>query len=96
MYGTDHSTIVSEQQKTTNCTVHIIMYRYSWIIYPVYSKYNSGVFQVRCGVEFYIIGTVKIIVTVLDSIVHYNETQPAKATAYGHSPHMRNEYGTTW
>jgi hypothetical protein len=40
------------------------MYRYRWVDYPVYSKYNSGVFQERCGVECDITGTVKVIVTV--------------------------------
>jgi hypothetical protein len=50
MYGSDHCEIFSEQVNN-NCTVHSIRYRYRWISYPVYSKYNSGVFQVRCGVE---------------------------------------------
>jgi hypothetical protein len=49
-YGTDHSEIFSEQVNN-KCTVHIIPYRYRCISYPVYSKYNSGVFQVRCGAE---------------------------------------------
>jgi hypothetical protein len=47
------------------------MYRYRRISYPVYSKYNSGVFQERCGVECNITGLVKIIVTVQHSTVYY-------------------------
>jgi hypothetical protein len=57
MYGTDHSAIFSTQV-TTHCTVRSIMYRYKWISYPVYSKYNSGVFWERRGVECNITGTV--------------------------------------
>jgi hypothetical protein len=34
------------------------MYRYKWISYPVYSKYNNGVFRERYGVECDITGTV--------------------------------------
>jgi hypothetical protein len=44
MYGTDHSAIFSTRV-TPHYTVHSITYRYMWINYPVYSKYNSGVFQ---------------------------------------------------
>jgi hypothetical protein len=58
----------------------------------VYSKYNIGVFQVRCGVECDITCWVNIIVTVRYSTVQYNETQPAKATVYRNSPRTRNEY----
>jgi hypothetical protein len=47
------------------------MYRYKWIGYPVYSKYNSGVFRERRGVECDITGTVKVIVTVQNSTVNY-------------------------
>jgi hypothetical protein len=50
-YGTDHSKLFSEQVNN-NCTVHSITHRYMWISYPVYSKYSSGVFQVRYGVEY--------------------------------------------
>jgi hypothetical protein len=50
IYGTDHSEIFSEQVNN-NCTVHSITYRHRGGSYPVYSKYNSGVFQVGCGVE---------------------------------------------
>jgi hypothetical protein len=60
-YGTDHSNIFSEQVNN-NCMVHSIMYRYMWISYPVYSTYNIGVFQVRCGIECDITYKVKIIV----------------------------------
>jgi hypothetical protein len=51
--------------------VHSIEYRYKWISYPVYSKYNISVFQERCGVEFDITRTVKIIVTVQHATVYY-------------------------
>jgi hypothetical protein len=72
MYGTDHSVIFSTRV-TTHCTVHIITYRYTWISYPVYSKYNIGVFRERCGVEcnINITGTVKVIVAVQHSTVYY-------------------------
>jgi hypothetical protein len=63
MHGTDHSAIFSTRV-TTHCTVHSIMYRYKWISYPVYSKYNIGVFRERRGVECNITGTVKVIVAV--------------------------------
>jgi hypothetical protein len=66
------------------------MYRYRGIIYPLYSRYNLGVFQVRSGVECDITYYVKIIVTVRDSTVHYNETQPADATEYGKTPRTQN------
>jgi hypothetical protein len=52
----------------------------------VYSKYTSGIFQGGCGVECDIICYVKIIVTLRDSAILYNETQPAKATEYGNIP----------
>jgi hypothetical protein len=70
MYGTDHSSIFSTRI-TTQCMVHSITYRYTWISYPVYSKYNIGVFQEICGVECNITGTVNIIVTVRHSTVYY-------------------------
>jgi hypothetical protein len=84
-YGTDHSGIFSEQVKN-NFMVHIITYRYRWSSYPLYSKYNSGVFQLRCSVECDITCKVNIIVTVRDSTVHYNETQPTKAAEHGNIP----------
>jgi hypothetical protein len=93
-YRTDHSNIFSEQVNN-NCAVHIITYRYRWISYPVYSKYNIGVFQVRRGIEYGITYKVKIIVTVRDSNVYYDRTRPAKATEYVNSSLTRNEYGTT-
>jgi hypothetical protein len=70
MYGTDHSAIFS-MRVTTHCKVHSIMYRYKWIIYPVYSKYNSGVCWERRDVECDITGTVKLIVAVQHSTVYY-------------------------
>jgi hypothetical protein len=70
IYGTDHSAIFSTRV-TRYCMVHSIMYSYKWISYPVYSKYNSGVFMERCGVEFNITGTVNLIVTVQHSTVYY-------------------------
>jgi hypothetical protein len=70
MYGTDHSVIFSTQV-TTHCTVHSITYMYKWISYPVHSKYNSGVFRERRGVECDITGTVKVIVAVRHSTVYY-------------------------
>jgi hypothetical protein len=70
MYGTDHSAIFS-MRVTPHCTVHSITYRYKWIRYPVYSKYNSGVFRERRGVEYDITGTVKVIVAVRHSTVYY-------------------------
>jgi hypothetical protein len=70
MYGTDHSAIFSTQV-TIHCTVHSIVYRYKWIIYPVYSKYNSGVFRERRHGEWDITGTVKVIVAVRHSTVYY-------------------------
>jgi hypothetical protein len=69
-YGTDHSAIFSTRV-TTQCTVHSITYRYKWISYPVYRKYNSGIFRERHGVEYDITGTVKVIVAVLHSNVYY-------------------------
>jgi hypothetical protein len=63
--------------------------------YPLYSKYNIAVFQVRHGVDCDITYYVKIIVTVRDSTVYYNRDQPGKASEYGYSPCKRNEYGTT-
>jgi hypothetical protein len=63
MYGTDHSAIFSTRV-TIHCTVHIIRYRLKLISYPVYSKYNSGVFRERHGVECDITGMVKIKVEV--------------------------------
>jgi hypothetical protein len=94
-YGTDHSNIFSEQVNN-NCMLHSVMYRYRWICYPVYSKYNIGVFQVRHGIECDIAYQVKIIVTIPDSAVYYNMTHPAKATKYGNSLCKRKEYRTTW
>jgi hypothetical protein len=47
-HGTDHSDIFSEQVNN-NCKVHSIAYRYRWISYPVYSKYNIIILQVRRG-----------------------------------------------
>ena len=70
MYQTDHSAIFSTRV-TTHCTVHSITYKYKWISYPVYSKYNIGVFQERHGVECDITGTIKVIVTVRHSTVYY-------------------------
>jgi hypothetical protein len=49
---------------TTNYKVHNITYRYKWIRYPVYSKYNSGVFRARRGVEYDKAGKVKVILAV--------------------------------
>jgi hypothetical protein len=50
-YGTDHSDIISEQVNI-NCMVHNISYRHiGWISYPVYSRYNRSILQVRCGNE---------------------------------------------
>jgi hypothetical protein len=69
-YGTDHSTIFSMQVNSTLYSKQYT-YRYRWISYPVYSKYNSIVFQERCGVECDINGTVKIIVTVQHATVYY-------------------------
>jgi hypothetical protein len=93
-YGTVDSDSFSEQLNK-NCTVHSITYMYNWISFPVYSKYNIGVLQVKCGNECDITYYVKIVVTVRDPTVYYNRTQPAKATEYGNSPCTRNEYGTT-
>jgi hypothetical protein len=70
MYVTDHSVIFSTRV-TTHCTVHNITYRYKWISYPVYSKYNSSVSRERRDVEYDITGTVKIIVAVRHSTVYY-------------------------
>jgi hypothetical protein len=70
MYGTDHSTIFS-MQVTSHCRVHSITYRYTWNSYPMCSKYNSGVLQERCGVEYDITGTVKVILAVRHSTVYY-------------------------
>jgi hypothetical protein len=70
MYGTDHSAIFGTRV-TIHCTVHSITYRYKWISYPVYSKYNNGVFRVRHSVECDITGTVKVIVAVRHSTVYY-------------------------
>jgi hypothetical protein len=66
MYGTDHSARFSTPV-TTHCTVHSITYRYKFISYPVYSKYNSDVFQERRDIN----GTVKVIVAVRHSTVYY-------------------------
>jgi hypothetical protein len=63
MHGADHSAIFSTRV-TTHCTVHSITYRYKWISYPVYSKYNSGFFREIRGVEYDITRTVKVIVAV--------------------------------
>jgi hypothetical protein len=41
MNGTDHSAILSTRV-TIHCTVHSITYRYTWISYLVYSKYNTA------------------------------------------------------
>jgi hypothetical protein len=70
MYGTDHSAIFSTRV-TTQCMVHSLKYRYKWISYPVYSKYNIGIFRERYGVEYDITGTVKVIVAVRHSNVYY-------------------------
>jgi hypothetical protein len=70
MYGTDHSTIFSTRL-TTHCTIPSITYRYKWISYPVYSKYNSGIFRERCGVKCNITGMVKVIIAVRHSTVYY-------------------------
>jgi hypothetical protein len=70
MYGTDHSAIFS-MRVTTHWKVHSIMHRYKWISYPLYSKYNSGVFRERRGVECYITGTVHVIVAVQHYTVYY-------------------------
>jgi hypothetical protein len=70
MYGTDHSVIFSTRV-TIHCTVHSITYRYTWISYPVYSKYISGVFRERSGVECGIPGTVQVIVAVRHSNLYY-------------------------
>jgi hypothetical protein len=70
MYGTDLSAIFSTRV-TPQCTVHSTMYRYKWISYPVYSKYNIGVFRERCGVEFNITRMIQVIVAVRHSTVYY-------------------------
>jgi hypothetical protein len=70
MYRTDHSAIFSTRV-TTHCMVHSITYRYKWISYPVYNKYNIGIFRERHGVEYNITGTVKVIVAVQHSTVYY-------------------------
>jgi hypothetical protein len=69
MYGTYHSAILS-MRVTPHCTVDSITYRYKWISFPVYSKYNISVFQERRGVECDITGTVKVIVAVRHSTVY--------------------------
>jgi hypothetical protein len=60
-YGTDHPGIFSEQVNNNN-TVHSITYRYRWISYPVYSRYNRSILQVRHGDECDITYCVKILV----------------------------------
>jgi hypothetical protein len=70
MDGTDHSAIFSTRV-TTHCRVHIITYRYKWISYPVYSKYNISVFRKIRSVECDITGMVKVIVTIRHSTVYY-------------------------
>jgi hypothetical protein len=70
IYGTDHSTIFSKRV-TTHFMVNSISYRYKRISYPVYSKNNSGIFLERCGVEYDITGTGKVIVSVQHSTVYY-------------------------
>jgi hypothetical protein len=69
MYGTDHSAILNTRV-TTHCKVHIIMYMYKWISYPLYSKHNTGVLGERRGIEYDITGTVNIIVAVRHSTVY--------------------------
>jgi hypothetical protein len=68
-YGTDHSAIFSRQ--VTHCTVHSIMYRYKWISYSLYSKYNTGVLRERRRIKYDITGTVNVIVAVQHSTVYY-------------------------
>jgi hypothetical protein len=63
MNGADHSAIFS-MRVTTHCTVHSITYRYSWIRYPVYSKYNISV---ECNIT----GKVKVKVALLHSTLYY-------------------------
>jgi hypothetical protein len=70
MYRTDHSAIFSPRV-TIHCTVHSITYRFKWISYPVYSKYNSGVFWERRGVECDITRMVKVIVAVQQCTLYY-------------------------
>jgi hypothetical protein len=70
MYGTDHSTIFS-MRVTTHCTVNSITYRYKWISYPAYSKYNIDIFRERRDVECDITRMVKVIVAVRHSTVYY-------------------------
>jgi hypothetical protein len=70
MYVTDHSAIFITRL-TTHFTLHIIMYRHKWISYPVYSKYNRGIFRERCSVECDITRTVTVIATVRHSTVDY-------------------------
>jgi hypothetical protein len=70
MYGTGPSAIFSTRI-STHCTVNSTPYRHKWISYPVYSKYNSGVFREIHGVKCDIAGTVKVIVAVRHSTVYY-------------------------
>jgi hypothetical protein len=70
MCGTDHNPIFSTRV-TTHSSAHSITYRYKWISYPVYSKYNSSLFWERRDVECDITGTVEVIVSVRHSTVYY-------------------------
>jgi hypothetical protein len=70
MDGTDHSAIFSTRV-TIHCMVHSIMYRYKWIIYPLYSKHNTGILRERHGIEYDITRTVNVIVAVRHSTVYY-------------------------